>query len=452
MKRSLRTLENLQLSLSSAGGDAAGGNARSLLEERRLKDAAREHQLAKLSPYKRAEYLCLECVAELRDALRTMEELEYTLTGVAGAPAGQLVSTSREDREAASDDEAAQDERAQLLGGGSGRQRRPARRSGEAAVLQQELLRARQQARRAHQRLQQLQREAARLSTSTGGSTTAGVPRQPAEVAPSSSADATTSAATFQVLEWQRAERHIELAKQWYRELFGILVVSSQPGSSAAAAVAGGASATSSTTLQLNRPAQPQQSAGSMSHFGSGANPLPPGVASASGVASQDGSGEQGHTGGAGDVSAWTGASAYPPYENTQGSSAGAANGGEDDRDMPSSQARMLRSAREDAEFQEFFASVQANDELMDAALDRLSEGLARLLDNARGMQTELAVQEDLLHGTETRLNENEVAIANMNRRLRRAIRDLNDSSVCVYVICLLALLLILAVLLRIAG
>lgn len=456
MKRSLRTLEALQASLSNTSGDASGSNAHATLEERRAKEAAKARQIAKLSPYKRAEYVCLECVAELRDALRTIEELQYTTHGTApsassGSSSGlPLRSASREESEAREGDEDAEeeddesvasDERAQLLGGRGGRRRRPGhappkRHSGEAAVLYQALLQARQRARRAHQRLQQLQREAARLSR------TSSVAAAPAAAAAAgweaaSIAEASTapkSSAALEALDWQRAEKHVEAAKRWYREVFGIYVVSST----------GAGTAASPSSLQLSRPAQPHQSAGSMSHFGRGANPLPGGVASAAGgIHEEVGSVERSGTGKART------ATRTPTAAETEGREH---LGGDATEGASPSQVLMLRSAREDAEFQAFFASVQANDELMDAALDRLSEGVARLLDNARGMQDELTVQDALLQGTETRIDRNEADIANMNRRLRRAIRDMEDSSICVYVVCLMVLLLILGVLLRVAG
>lgn len=468
MKRSLRTLETLQAALSSTTTDEAAGGShpRQLLEERRAKEIARAQQLSKLSPYKRAEYLCLECVAELRSALRDIEELQYTLRGVSPSPSSasngrsrwdSAGTTSCEAREAdgsGDDADAVSDERAQLLGHGSGHARssnpqrhgsqrqplHPARRTGEAALLEQELLRARQQARRAHQRLQQLQRDTVRLATSSSppprfaASSTATV-----SVAEHAGGQPTSGAAAAESLDWPRAEKHVELAKLWYREVFGIYTVSSAQTSAGEVTTSGVDGLSSSTTpsssvLQLNRPAQPHQPAGSMAHFGRGANPLPLGVATAAG------GGDGNHTNSTTD---W--ASGEPSSANQDHSE----DGGAFDSSTPS-QALMLRSARNDAEFQEFFASVQANDDLMDAALDRISEGVARLLDNARGMQDELTIQEELLQGTETRIAENEVALAGMNRRLRRAIRDMHDSSICVYVMCLVLLLLILAVLLRV--
>ncbi|KPI85617.1 putative Qb-SNARE protein [Leptomonas seymouri] len=447
MKRSLRALETLQATLSSTSDSTPGSRARSFLEERRLKGVVRERQLAKLSHYKRAEYVCLECVAELRDALRDIEELQYTLSG--GTSAASSVShrspprsfISREEREGAESPEGASDcddERAQLLGGYSRppthRRQHPARRTGEAALLEQELLHARQRARRAHQQLQQLQREAARLAKSSPS--VGGDPAGASVGATSGPGEGPASTAALESLDWQRAEKHVELARRWYRETFGVCVVSSVT------------SPAVTSYLQPDRLAQPQQSVGRTSYFGSGANPLPAGVVPTDGSASQgtsevEGSGSRGA---AERFSAAQNAESERGAFERKGDHSSSGGGGPW---APPSQALMLRSAREDAEFQEFFASVQVNDELMDATLGRLSEGLARLMDSARTIQDELATQEDLLQGTETRIHENEAQIANMNRRLRRAIRDVNDSSVCVYVMCLMVLLLILGVLLR---
>ena len=50
-------------------------------------------------------------------------------------------------------------------------------------------------------------------------------------------------------------------------------------------------------------------------------------------------------------------------------------------------------SLRDDEEFQQFFAQVQANDAKMDQALDRISAGVTRLHENALGIKSELQVQ-----------------------------------------------------------
>lgn len=107
------------------------------------------------------------------------------------------------------------------------------------------------------------------------------------------------------------------------------------------------------------------------------------------------------------------------------------------------------RSGREDAEFAAFFESVQANDELIDAALDRITTGVGRLFNNAVEVKAELQVQERLLDETGARIDRNDAALQSMNHRLHRAMEELNDSSVCAYVLCLLLLLLLLCVLLR---
>ncbi|CAJ1016982.1 hypothetical protein, conserved [Leishmania lindenbergi] len=410
MKRAIRTLEQIQLRLASdtATASSGGGGHRTgvTAEQRRAAEAAKQQQLAKLTPYKQAEYCCLECVAELREALRDVEELEDALgRGTSGS-----VTRSREEKETEDVVGEDDDEHTKLL---CRREGRPgSSRSTDTALLEQELARRRQQARRAHQHLQQLQREAARLA-STAAAT--------APAVTSSAAVTPTPSAALEALEWQRALPHVERAKRWYREVFRIHVVSSL----------------NDPVLQLNRPAQPQQSTGSMAHFGRGANAVPSSVTAAAVFSPPS-------------AQAPSGGSAVGWVSPQEGSEARADGGGAAMSAV--SPMHVLRSAREDAEFREFFASVQANDALIDAAMDRLSDGVGRLLENALGVRDELAVQEALLQQAEASVEANEAHLMQMNRRLRRAIRDTEDSSICMYVVCLLLLLLVLGLLLHVVS
>ncbi|CBZ23563.1 conserved hypothetical protein [Leishmania mexicana MHOM/GT/2001/U1103] len=399
MKRSIRTLEQLQVRLTSdaeaTGGSGGSSSTRATAAQLRAAEAAKQKRLAAMTPYKQAEYRCVECVAELRQALHDVEEFEAAL----GRRTSAGVGRSREEEDAGDTVDADDAESARLLRRRDGRQGLSS--STETALLEQELARSRQEARRAHQRLQQLQREAARLASRAP----AKAPNVTSSAAVASVGDASAPSAALEALEWQRALQHVERAKRWYCDVFGIRVVSSLD----------------DPVLQLNRPAQPQQSAGSMAHFGRGANAVPSSVTAAAGWASaQEGSAACADGAGAA-------ASTVSP-------------------------TLMLQSSREDAEFREFFASVQANDGLIDAAMDRISEGVYRLLENARGMQDELAVQEALLQQTEVSVEATEAQLTQMNRRLRRAIREMDDSSMCTYVVCMLVLLLVLGLLLRVAS
>ncbi|GET85944.1 hypothetical protein, conserved [Leishmania tarentolae] len=412
MKRSIRILEQLQLRLASDGATAEGASSSTgtSLEQRRAAEEAKQKRLSTLTPYKQAEYRCVECVAELRQALNDIEELEAAL----GRDSSADVARSREEEEAGDIAGAHDSESTKLLRQPEGR--KGLSRSSETALLEQELARSRQQARRAHQRLQQLQREAARLASSAFATTpaatsSASVACVGAGLAPS---------AALEVLEWQQALLHVERTKQWYRDVFRIRVVSSLD----------------DPVLQLNRPAQPQQSAGSMAHLGRGANAIPSSVPAAPMWSSS--AHAQNRTSAAGWAS---------PQEVSEARADDASTAASAVSPIP-----MLHSAREDVEFREFFASVQANDGLIDAAMDRISDGVNRLLENARGMQDELAVQEALLQQTEASAEAAEAQLTQMSSRLRRAIREMEDSSICMYVVCLLLLLLVLGLLLRVAS
>ncbi|KAG5486736.1 hypothetical protein LSCM1_07990 [Leishmania martiniquensis] len=394
MKRSLLTLERLQLQLASdsaATRDVRSSSTTTTAEGRRAAEAAKEQRLAKLTPYKQAEYRCVECVADLRRALRDVEELEMAL----GRGNRSCIGFSREDEEAGEAFDAGEDEHAKLLSRRAECQG-PSRPT-DTALLEHELARSRQLARRAHHRLQHLQREAARLAAAASAT----APSVTSAAAVADGGDVSAPPAATEMRDWQRALQHVERAKQWYRHVFDIHVVSSAD----------------DPMLQLNRPAQSRQSAGSMTHFGRVSNVAPPSATSALALSSS---------------------SEYRRSCERAAASAG-------------SPPLLLQSARDDAVFQEFFSSVQEGDALIDAAIDRLTDGVGRLLDTARGMQDELAVQDTLLEQTGARAEANEAQLLQLNRRLYRAMREMEDSSICMYVVCLLVLLLVVGLLLRVA-
>ncbi|KAG5511208.1 hypothetical protein JKF63_07150 [Porcisia hertigi] len=406
MHRAIRKLEQLQVHLTN---DAAAQGT--TVEQRRAAEAAKQQRLAELTPYKQTEYHCLERVAELRQALRDIEELQAAL----GHGSSGGVSHSREEEEEGEERagdavNADDDEHAKLLPRHEHHQRPLP--STNTVLLEQELARSRQEARRAYHNLQRLQREAARFA-----SMGAGVASVPETSAPSASPEA---------VEWQRALLHVERAKRWYCDVFGIHVVPS----------------VGDPMLQLTRPAQTQLSAGGMRHFSSGANAVSPCVtAAASAVFSSAPRRPRNGRGGSGLAS---------PQEGDEARGDGSDGSGRDPSTVPP--MRMLCNAHEDAEFQEFFATVEENNALMDAAIDRLSDGVGRLLENARGVQDELAVQDALLQQTELGVAAREMQLTQMNRRLRRAILEMDDSSTCMYVTCLFILLLVLGLLLRVAS
>ncbi|CCW71197.1 unnamed protein product, partial [Phytomonas sp. Hart1] len=120
--------------------------------------------------------------------------------------------------------------------------------------------------------------------------------------------------------------------------------------------------------------------------------------------------------------------------------------------EMPNTRENWIRYAREDEEFRHFSESVQENDALMDAALDRIESSLLRLRDSTEGISLELNTQNELLDDTEMKLNQNENELRSINRRLQRSLAELESSTVCSYVFCLLSLLFVLSLLIRVVS
>ncbi|CCW61088.1 unnamed protein product [Phytomonas sp. EM1] len=319
--------------------------------EGELEERKRQRQFEKLSPFKQAELKCMECVAELRFCLRVCSNLE--------------ASSSSSDK-----------------------------RSSERAVAQ-----ARLAARRAHQRLRTLHQEVERLH------------RARSNLNQSSPRFLPSPPTTISTRENQREEDeeeedfkklcdHVERARQWYREEFRIMVVSSAE-----------SPRPFSYLRSSSHAADPHSDDDDETH------PL-----------LHEGRGEDAH----------------PPVRTRE-------NAPLLER-REEVEKRMIRYAREDAEFRTFFESLRQNDALMDQALDRIEASVYRLRDHAMGVSHELDAQQVLLNETEVRVNENERELRSLNRRLQRSISEVKSSTVGSYVFCTLCLLFVLSLLIRVAS
>ncbi|PWV12063.1 hypothetical protein C3747_54g191 [Trypanosoma cruzi] len=123
-----------------------------------------QSRLSKLSVYKRAEYHCVEGIAALRESLRDVVRLEGEESGTNDHGASKAVHNS-----------------SGSTSGGGGRA---------------ELAKARQAARRAHQQLDKLAKEAQRAARREDGGCDA---------------------------DMKELMRHVESAKRWYRECFRVV-------------------------------------------------------------------------------------------------------------------------------------------------------------------------------------------------------------------------------------
>lgn len=382
MRSALRRLEAIHADTAPSSEEQ-----RPSLAQRAESERDRERRLARLSPYKQCEFRCLECIQQLREALKECRATEASLQALTGG--GQArASASAEDSE---------------RDGGEGGRRAPlnAFEANTRAVLQQQLARSRQAARRAHQQLQRLSKEAYGLGCRGGN--------RPAD----------PSGAAREEADFLLLRDHIENAKRFYREEFHITVIASQDDPllhGEGAPLLGGVDGDDEDEAAGRRA-----------------------VAASRGRRLQD---------------------LFPSRSSSEQSKGrGGATGARASREDDSSAAAQeeeealgYRNAREDAEFQQFFLEVQRNDEVMDQALDRIAAGVHRIRDNALSLQEELSVQSTLLDQTEAKVERNQEDVHRMNRRLRHAIHEVKDSSVCSYVMCLLALLFVLAILIKVAS
>lgn len=154
-------------------------------------DSERREKLQKLSPYHRVQFQCLEVVGTLRNALRLCAETTQSLRdeGCAVDTASGSVTAS----------------------------------TNHEQLLHRELLHHRHAARRAHQRLLDLQHEADRHAREAAAAVSA-LPA-PSPTSPRTMA-ARYEGAPYDV-EYRQLSEHIDNARQWYRREFQLTVVSS---------------------------------------------------------------------------------------------------------------------------------------------------------------------------------------------------------------------------------
>jgi hypothetical protein len=98
-------------------------------------------------------------------------------------------------------------------------------------------------------------------------------------------------------------------------------------------------------------------------------------------------------------------------------------------------------SILEDGEFQQFFANVQQTDRRIDAELDRLLVGVARLQQAGKEMSQELKVQAALLNTAEQKMDDVTSDLQKTNKKLKNAITEVSKDKMCLYIVCALLLL-----------
>lgn len=96
---------------------------------------------------------------------------------------------------------------------------------------------------------------------------------------------------------------------------------------------------------------------------------------------------------------------------------------------------------RDDEEFLLFFQQTHQNDQVIDKALDRIGEGVARLRETATTAAQELKVQSVLLDEAERKVDNVTSNLKNVNKRLKETIKKVDEDKMCMYVFCLLLVL-----------
>ena len=116
----------------------------------------------------------------------------------------------------------------------------------------------------------------------------------------------------------------------------------------------------------------------------------------------------------------------------------------------PSSECR--ESLRDDQEFVQFFEAVAQRDHQIDEAVDRIYQGTLRLKENALGIKDELQSQNRLLKETETKVDNINVQMKGLNKKLKKTIKDVDSDRLCIYICCCVVLLGILGYILYATG
>lgn len=104
-------------------------------------------------------------------------------------------------------------------------------------------------------------------------------------------------------------------------------------------------------------------------------------------------------------------------------------------------------SLQDDQEFQLFFEQVRDNDQLMDQAFDRIAQGVTRIQENARMLTSELQVQDRLIDEVEVKVEKTTTELKGMNKKLKKAIKEVHKTNMCLYALCFIAILGIIGIL-----
>lgn len=98
-----------------------------------------------------------------------------------------------------------------------------------------------------------------------------------------------------------------------------------------------------------------------------------------------------------------------------------------------------------DQEFATLMDGFRKTDQEIDKMLDMVAHGVTALNQQAKVMSEELKVQSHLLNEAETKMIKATDDLQGMNKKLKKAVKDINKSNLCLYVMCC-ALLLALCV------
>lgn len=98
-------------------------------------------------------------------------------------------------------------------------------------------------------------------------------------------------------------------------------------------------------------------------------------------------------------------------------------------------------SMERDGEFQEFFQQVQQRNVQIDKLLDQIAAGVLILKDQAGKIHDELKVQEVIMNDTEKKVEKVTTKLQALNKKVKRAIKEVGRDKICIYAICCILLL-----------
>eukprot|EP01060_Flectonema_neradi_P002885 TRINITY_DN11803_c1_g1_i1.p1 TRINITY_DN11803_c1_g1~~TRINITY_DN11803_c1_g1_i1.p1 ORF type:complete len:319 (+),score=74.07 TRINITY_DN11803_c1_g1_i1:108-959(+) len=111
-----------------------------------------------------------------------------------------------------------------------------------------------------------------------------------------------------------------------------------------------------------------------------------------------------------------------------------------------------LLDPRDDVEFQQFYQQSKQKDEQMDKMLDQVSYHLGNIKEQAMIASNEIDLHNAMLDNINEKGDKNIVQMRQINKKLKKTLKEVDKDKYCLYVICCLMLLGIIGVIVSQSG